>query len=189
MAELIDTHPVIDDLLDRWRDSLGAAWEPYRGHVYRVYNFAAALLAQDDSLAAYGGVDAALEIIAVADCFHDAGIWLDDSFDYLPPSRRRAAAWLEENGKTDWVESVEAIIEYHHKLTPYRGPHAVLVEPFRKADLVDVSLGTIRAGLPKGFVREVRRAFPNAGFHKLLVRESARWWLRHPLNPAPMMRR
>lgn len=187
---LVREHPVIEEIFELWREPLGAAWEAYRGHVYRVFHFARALIERSgDPLETYGGADTALEIVAIADCFHDVGIWLDHSFDYLPPSRRRATEWLDEHGKSEWVEPVEAIIEYHHKLTGYRGVHAALVEPFRRADLVDVSLGTIRYGVPKDIVRDVRRAFPNAGFHKLLVKESTRWFFRHPLNPMPMMRR
>jgi hypothetical protein len=40
------------------------------------------------------------------------------------------------------------VIAEHHRLTPYKGPHAHLAEPFHKADLIDVSQGLIRAGLP-----------------------------------------
>ena len=189
MNKPIKNNSTIEAIFESWDERLGNARSPYLGHVYRVFNFTAILLEQSAGLDDYGGRDAALEIIAIADCFHDVGIWLDNSFDYLLPSSGHAVAWLEENGKPEWIEPVEAIIEYHHKLTPYRGPHAELVEPFRKADLVDVSLGTMRAGLSKAFVREVRAAFPNAGFHKLLLKESTRWFLRHPFNPAPMMRR
>jgi len=62
------------------------------------------------------------------------------------------------------------MIRLHHKLTRcVEGPDS-LPEAFRRADLVDLSLGTIRFGLPRSFVRGVRDAFPNAGFHASLAR-------------------
>ncbi|MBV2092751.1 MAG: hypothetical protein KUF72_17880, partial [Candidatus Thiodiazotropha sp. (ex Ctena orbiculata)] len=63
-----------------------------------------------------------------------------------------------------------------------------LVEVFRQGDLVDFSLGLLRFGIAKSTVQEVRAAFPNAGFHAALARRAGRWFLRHPLNPLPMMK-
>lgn len=65
---------------------------------------------------------------------------------------------------------------------------AALVDAFRRADLVDVSLGLMRSGLPRSFVRDVRRAFPNAGFHRRLLALGAQRARSHPLSPLPMLR-
>lgn len=62
------------------------------------------------------------------------------------------------------------------------------LEPFRRADWIDVSLGALRFGLPADHVAETRRAWPNAGFHRLLGRLTLRRLAGHPLSPLPMMK-
>ena len=62
------------------------------------------------------------------------------------------------------------------------------VETFRRADWIDVSNGMLRFGLPRAVVREVRRTFPDAGFHRRLLQLTLRRFRRHPLSPLPMMR-
>jgi len=79
------------------------------------------------------------------------------------------------------------IILWHHKLRHYKGQFASTVERFRRADLIDVSLGTIRFGVPRTYVRAVKQSFPNAGFHKRLILLTGRQLLRNPLNPLPMI--
>jgi hypothetical protein len=80
------------------------------------------------------------------------------------------------------------MISQHHKVTPYRGEDAGLVEAFRRADWADVSHGAIAPGLPRQLLREVFAAFPNQGFHKRLAQLSCSRLLSHPLSPLPMMR-
>lgn len=128
------------------------------------------------------------EAVAVAAAFHDLGIWTDATFDYLAPSVRLAADHLARTGGEALLPEVTALIVEHHKLRAYRGPHAANVERFRRADLVDLSLGTIRFGLAPEFVGAVRAAFPNAGFHARLLQLTARQLLRTPWRPLPMMR-
>lgn len=81
------------------------------------------------------------------------------------------------------------VVAEHHRLTPYRGAHATLAEPFRRADLVDVSQGLLRAGLPSDFVAAVRRTFDVGSFFTraipLMVVRNLR---AHPLDPLPHMR-
>jgi hypothetical protein len=126
--------------------------------------------------------------IEIAACFHDIGIWTDNTLDYLPPSVPPARAWLEERGLAHWGDEIEQMILDHHKLRPVTDGISPLVELFRRGDLVDFSRGLVTFGLPRASVREVMRAFPNAGFHRMLMRRLARWVVRHPLNPAPMMK-
>ncbi len=167
---MIDRHPLVEDVLGTWRTAIGADFAGYRGHVYRVLNLCHALAPDADD-----------ERRAVAAAFHDLGIWSDGTFDYLAPSAARAAAYLARPDDT-----VERAIALHHKLLPCRD--GGLVEAFRRADLIDVSLGIVRFGLPRAFVREVRTTFPNCGFHATLCRLIARQLVRHPLRPLPMMR-
>lgn len=170
---------LLDELLERHRAELGADFTAYRNHCSRVVNFCAALSSAEEE---------PLRKMAIAAAFHDLGIWTDHTFDYLPPSERLAADYLAAEGKPEWTAEVTAMIGQHHKLTPYRQEPAALVEAFRKADLVDVSLGLVRHGLPKAFVKEVLAAFPNAGFHQRLVQLFAQRLRTKPWSPAPMMR-
>ena len=55
--------------------------------------------------------------------------------------------------------------ECWHKIRPYHGPSAPLVEATRKADWIDVTFGVLTFGLPRKYVREVDRAFPLDGFY------------------------
>lgn len=179
MADIESCIPLLEEILEGWRAKTGADHDAYRNHLYRMVHFCFALhpCAGDDR-----------DKIVIAACFHDIGIWSDGTLDYLPPSSRRAAEYLERSGRAAWIEEVTLMIDMHHKLRRYDGPHAALVEAFRRADLVDVSLGSIRMGLPRDFVKSVQAAFPDAGFHRRLLELGGAWFLRHPLNPLPFVR-
>jgi len=78
------------------------------------------------------------------------------------------------------------VVAEHHRMTPYRGAHAPLVEAFRRADLVDVSQGAIRGGLPRAYVREVRAAFDVGNFFtKVVPLAVAKRLVTHPWDPMP----
>lgn len=166
--------PLIDEILDDWRAELGPDRDAYRNHVQRVFH-----------LTRHRAPDADPRTLAVAAAFHDLGIWSDRTFDYLEPSVARAAGWLRDRGEESRHEAVAATIRNHHKLTAYRGPHAPLVEAFRRADLADVSMGLIAAG---PLYRGLRRQFPYCGFHRRLLQLGRAQLLRHPLRPLPMLR-
>jgi hypothetical protein len=101
---------------------------------------------------------------------------------------RLAQAHLAGLGREHLGPEVAALISEHHKLRPFTGAYAATVEAFRRADLVDLSLGLLRGGLPASFVHAVKAAFPNAGFHRRLVQLTARQFLRTPWRPLPMLR-
>jgi hypothetical protein len=165
------TIPLIDELLAD--DELAG----YRNHVYRMVNFCFA----------QGEFDAEQkEKIVIAGCFHDLGIWSADTFDYLPPSIALANDYLSKSGKEAWRSEISTMIDLHHRIR--RVKDDALVEAFRRADLVDFSLGLFKCGVPRGYVREVQRRFPNDGFHKQLLRRACSWTLRHPLNPVPVLK-
>lgn len=167
---------LVEKILRPWHSDLGNDLRPYRNHVYRVIHFSLALRVSDDE---------ERRKVIIATCFHDLGIWSGQTFDYLPPSLAAARDYLRQNGLDQWSAEVELMIDQHHKLRPFRDNRFPLVELLRRADLIDVSLGIRRFGLPRGYVKQVRQTFPNAGFHERLVRLV---WdgLRHrPLNPLP----
>lgn len=177
--ELESRIALLDEILELWASRLGSDRVPYTNHVYRVLNFCFALRPPTD--------DERRKLI-IAGAFHDLGIWSDGTLDYLPPSVGLARRYLAEHGLGDWSEEVARVIDLHHRVRAFRDPRWPLVEPFRRADLVDVSMGRLAAGLPRSYVREVQAAFPNAGFHRRLVALGARWIPRHPLRPAPFVR-
>ena len=78
---LITHHPIVEALMSNWHEALGKDFQAYRHHVYRVLNYCAALQPLDPRQ---------LDQVAIAACFHDVGIWLDHTFDYLGPSAKRA---------------------------------------------------------------------------------------------------
>jgi hypothetical protein len=168
--------PLAEEILDAWRPVLGDDFAGYRGHVYRTLNLCRALAP---------GLDGAR--VAVTAAFHDLGLWPERTLDYLPGSVGRARDWLERTGRPTWAAEIGAAIALHHKVTPDRGAHAALVEPFRRADLVDVSRGLYRAGLPRAFLGELFAAFPDAGFRPRIARLALGWALRHPLRPFPVL--
>lgn len=173
------TFPLAEQIIQSFASDLGADLPAYRNHVCRVLNYFAALTDAQGPLP---------EAVLIAAAFHDIGIWTDQTFDYLQPSVRRAKAYLAERGLTHLEAEVEAVIVEHHKIRRYRAAHAASVEAYRQADLVDVSLGLIRFGIPASFIRSVQAAFPNAGFHQHLLALTARQLCRTPLRPLPMMR-
>ena len=170
---------VLDRVLDEYATNLGGDFVGYRNHTYRVANLCFALSS---------GHPERIEKIAIAAAFHDVGIWTDGTFDYLPPSIRLATAYLERSDRGAWVPEISEIILQHHKLSSYRKNQSWLVEPFRRADLVDVTGGLFRFGLPRSFVGELFREWPSAGFHKGLVRLELARLRTNPFNPLPMVR-
>ncbi len=178
MLEIRESFPLVDDVLDTFAPVIGADFVGYRNHVLRVLNYYCALAA----------APRVPEPVLIAAAFHDVGIWTDGTFDYLEPSIRRAVAYNTATRAERLNDEVRAIIAAHHKLRRYRAQHADTVECFRRADLIDVSLGTVRCGLPAAFIRELRTALPSAGFHSGLVARAWRQFLRSPLRPLPMLR-
>lgn len=169
--------PLADEILGEWENEIGKDFAGYKNHVYRMINFC---------FARHDFSKQEREKIIIAGCFHDLGIWSDKTFDYLPPSILLAKNYLRENNLEHWSSEIELMIGEHHKLGKYA--ENKLVEVFRKGDLIDFSLGFVKCGLPKSYVKSVKNQFPNAGFHKRLVKLAGGWFCRHPLNPLPVVK-
>ncbi|HEX6861355.1 MAG TPA: hypothetical protein VF414_00985 [Thermoanaerobaculia bacterium] len=168
----------LDELLQAHAAVLGRDLTAYRNHTYRVVNLCAAFSSREPE---------PLHKMAIAAAFHDLGIWTDGTFDYLQPSIRLAGAHLAQSGRAQWTPEITAMIREHHKISAWRGNPDWLVEPFRRADWVDVS--RVRTfGLPRSLLREIFATWPNAGFHKRLVQLELRRLRTHPWNPLPMVR-
>lgn len=171
--------PISDDILTSFALAIGADLQGYRNHVYRMLNFYCALRGIEDQ---------PTEAVQIAAAFHDLGIWTDNTLDYLPPSVRLATDYLDSRQRGELKDEVSALILEHHKVRSYHSAYALTVEPFRQADLIDVSHGVVRFGLPRPFIKTMQAAFPDHGFHGTLIKLSARQFLRSPLHPLPMFR-
>jgi len=171
--------PLVEEILGSYRDVIGADLQAYRNHVYRVINLCF-------SFGIFGSEDR--EKIQVAAAFHDIGIWTAGTLDYLDPSETAAAAYLRNRGRENWVPEVVEMIEMHHGIRSRTGAAFPLVEPFRRADIADFSLGIVSMGSSRALITRLKAEFPNAGFHKRLVQLGGKWLMRHPLNPLPMFR-
>lgn len=168
--------PLTEEIITSFSGELAGDFSAYLNHVCRELNFFLAL----------SGFSSPPTAVLVAAAFHDLGIWTHHTFDYLLPSMELASAYLAKEGLGELEPEVRTIIHEHHKVFPYAGPLSLSAETFRKADLVDLSFGIIRFGLPFHFVRSVLTAFPNAGFHRRLALLTARQLARNPLRPLPM---
>ncbi|MGN2640475.1 hypothetical protein ACWEKT_31355 [Nocardia takedensis] len=172
-------------ILNQWSGQLAGDHTGYLHHAIRVVRVADLLHLRA------GGADEDLPSgrpeFVVAAAFHDLGIWSDGTWDYLPPSVARARQWLVDTGHEERIPLVTTMIDEHHKLRSAGDPLSA-VELFRKADAVDFSVGAVSFGLPRREYRALRREFPEAGFHRTLVRVASRNLLRHPLRPAPMVK-
>jgi hypothetical protein len=169
----------LDAILNAHAIELAGDFVAYRNHAYRVANLCLALSPH--------GPDT-LEKIAIASAFHDLGIWTNRTFDYLQPSASLATAYLSDLGKASWTQEITEMVFEHHKILRYRREPRSLVEPFRRADWVDVSRGLVTFGLSRALLREIFAVWPSAGFHKRLVQLEFTRLRTHPWNPLPMIR-
>jgi len=184
LPEIETSNVFLEQLFAPWREIIGNDYPGYRNHVYRMVQCCWAIsmtrgqaLSKEDK-----------QKTMIAAVFHDIGIWTDHTVDYIGPSIPPAVAYLQASGLDAWEEEISLMISEHHKLRRYTGEHAHLVELFRQADLVDFSLGMVKNGLPKHYIAALKQALPNAGFHKGLLIKGSKWFVRHPFNPAPMMK-
>ncbi len=179
MIQTTPAYVLLDELLEPWRSLLGDDFEGYRNHCHRVMSYCFTLFAASPE---------EQQKVAIAVCFHDLGLWTQNTLDYLPPSLLAAQDCLEQRNLAAWADEICAMIDNHHRLRTLRKPTYPLAEVFRQADLVDFSLGLVKCGISPARVREVQQAYPNAGFHRMLMKRAGAWFVRHPLNPAPMMK-
>ncbi|MBA4216916.1 MAG: HD domain-containing protein [Proteobacteria bacterium] len=178
--EITTDLPRLDAILAVWADRLGPDAQGYGNHCRRMLQFCFALAGPLSPRQR--------ELLQVAAAFHDLGIWSDHTVDYIPPSVREARAYALANGFAAEAEEIALMVGTHHQVRADQVPQFPLVEVFRRADLVDFSLGLVRQGLPRAFIRAVKLTWPNAGFHRLLMRLTWRQLKAEPLRPLPMMK-
>ncbi len=172
------TYQIIEILLLEFKPVINDDYERYRNHVYRVFLNCLLLDSEETNREKY----------AIASVYHDIGIWTNHTFDYLEPSINQMKSYLSEIGRPDWIEVISLMIYWHHKKNAYKGTHESLVENFRKADWIDVSLGFVTFNADKKHIQENKIEFPNHGFHWFLIKATIKNFFRHPLNPLPMFK-
>ena len=171
-------HEVADELFDRYGPTFGAELPIYRGHVQRVIGLVGL---QVDVPAERAGP------LGLAAFFHDAGLWFDGTWDYLPPSIRRATAALDPTDR-EHAGLVAAIIDEHHRLRPARHPDP-LVEAVRRADLTDITAGLVPSPrVSRAGYRALAAEYPVRGLRPMLLRAFGRGLRESPLHPAPMIK-
>jgi hypothetical protein len=174
--------PLVEQILSPWQERIGADYVGYKNHVYRMLHCCFALTACSDE---------DRKKLMIAACHHDIGIWSDHTVDYLPPSIREATHYLSIHQLSHWEEEITLLIDLHHKIRAIKGSVADkyrLLEIFRRADLADFSLGLILGDVPAEFMKRLKQEFPNAGFHKMLMKAAGGWFAHHPLSPPPFMK-
>lgn len=170
---------VIEDVLSQYEYTLGKDFEKYRNHVYRVYNICISLDTRT----------AAQDKYAIAAAFHDIGIWTEKDFDYLEPSIALAHNYLLQVHKVEWNEEIELMIDMHHKRSSYKGIHEDTVEVFRKADWIDVTKSKKSFGFDTNTYKMIVTNFPLLGFHKFLILQTIKNFIKSPFNPLPMFKK
>lgn len=168
----------VDEGLKPYGELLGSDHIAYRNHCARVLHAFASLV--DD--------ETAMRQAAVATIYHDLGIWTDHTLEYLEPSADMARDAVMELGEPGWVDPVVGMVLWHHKLRAYTGPHAEVIDPYRRADSADVMLGLVSYGIDRAVLQAGRRRFANAGFHKRLLQLGGQRFLKKPWSPLPMFR-
>jgi hypothetical protein len=177
----IASHPLIDEILEEhrdWSEGHDAGWAGYRNHAQRVFVFARQLVEPRPDAA---------EKMAIAAAFHDLAVFR--TVDYLIPNLDAMEAWLHAHGRAEWHREIGLAMTLHHRVRRYRGDAAWLVEPMRRADWVECTLGVMPSGIPRGLVRRSQRAFPmGRDFISYAAMQIATHAITHPLNPLPFWR-
>uniref|UniRef100_A0A7S1UEL7 HD domain-containing protein n=1 Tax=Phaeomonas parva TaxID=124430 RepID=A0A7S1UEL7_9STRA len=163
---------VLSAVLGAYDEVIGDDVGPYRGHCLRVLSYAKHFLKEDEAWAD-ADIAAATDVLEAAIAYHDIALWTDGALDYLAPSAAKARSDLAPtaNFTPEQLQAIDDIIMWHHKLTPWEGPNAALVNAVRKADWIDFSGGLTRLGsaVSAGAVRKAVTAIPCGGFHAMLA--------------------
>jgi len=176
---MTNSKQLIEDILDKNRSHLGKDYEKYRNHVHRVFALCMLIDETKENEEKY----------AIASAFHDLGIWTNKTFDYLDPSMTLVSEYLWLSGNSDLIPEIKSMIAMHHKRSSYKGDFKKTVETFRRADWIDVTKGKKLFGLPRSEYVQLKNRYPLAGFHKFLLIQTLKNFLKSPLNPLPMFKK
>lgn len=153
--------PFVEELFARYETLIGRDFPGYRNHVYRTITYAMHFL---------GNAEEHERLVEAVFVYHDIGLWTDHELAYLEPSETLALTDNKKYGLGLDPDLLCGAIHWHHKISPYTGPHREVIEACRKADWIDASKGMLRKDMSRAAIAEVEIAFPNLGFHNTLVR-------------------
>jgi len=159
---------IIEEVLEENNKHLNNHFETYRNHVYRVFELCKKLDDNQENIEKY----------AITSVFHDLGIWSDKTFDYLEPSIVKAKNYLIANGKEQLIDEISLMIDMHHKRSKYKGN-----------DWIDVTKGRMTFNINKDEIKKLNKTYPILGFHKFLLAQTLKQFLKSPLNPLPMFKK
>lgn len=157
---LITSSPGVEEELEKYEDLIGEDYYGYRGHIYRVLSYSMYFLNGDETYRT---------VIEKALVYHDIGLWTDNVLDYLDPSVEVAKKNLQNSFSEEEMQLIDDIIVYHHKITPFEGPHADIVNAVRKADWIDATQGLVHHGMPQKNIQKAYHFIPAAGFYETLA--------------------
>jgi len=184
-ADTASTTDAARACLTKLRELAGGPDTAMERHCLRVYEIVL-------ELGRRRGSEIDQELVLCAAWLHDAGLYpaAATSDTYVLDGRRLAQEVL---APFDWPASRSSLlgdaIERHHELRPQwgRGPE---VELMRRADLIDVSQGLVRFGLPRRWLGELRSRVPPKGMVREIGRLLAIAARERPLTlPAIFLRR
>eukprot|EP01083_Nonionella_stella_P017752 49731_1 len=170
-------------------------YEAYRRHLYRNLNYALYLLDGGNptfrkNRAKY------MELMEVAEVYHDIGLWSGDAVNHVYPSiafmnKQNFTETSNNKYSEDDIELIYDMAKYHHKLTAFSSGdklHDSIVNAFREANFVDLSEGYLKWGIPARIVRKVRETIPDThpGFHDILTRVGKHNYIRTAIEVAKM---
>lgn len=170
---------IIENILNEYKSTIGNDFNKYRNHVYRVFNICLILDDSKQNDTKY----------AIASVFHDLGIWTNTAVNYLEPSIILAQEYLKTINQQNWSDEIGVMINMHHKKSKYVGPYNNSVETFRKADWIDVTLCRKSFGINKVDYQIIVKQYPYLGFHRFLMYQALKNFIKSPLNPLPMFKK
>jgi hypothetical protein len=168
LADDLATSPAERTCLERLRALVGAADGPIERHSVRVF-----LLAE--KLAARSQLEIDRELLLCAAILHDAGLYPGAATRaaYVTDGRHLAERLLTDAGwPAERVRRCGDAVERHHELRP-QWSRGAEVELIRRADLIEVSQGLVRFGVPRARLRELGERVPRTGFVREVVRQLA----------------
>jgi hypothetical protein len=180
MVDIVTESGLIDDILGPHEKGLGVGYNGYRNHCFRMLNIGRYLVPDEPHRD---------DRFAIMAAFHDLPFFLDGNLDYLGTASDWARDYLAAMGRPEWEPEMRLMIDNHHKVRPYTGPSAPMVDAMRKADWIDVTFTKVRFGIPRSFIRDLRATFPlNEAYKGVAMPMIARYAVSHLSRPLPMMR-
>ncbi len=162
--------------LSALRHATGAERGPMELHSRRVLHIA-------EWLAAARGWNADREVLACAALLHDIGLY-DEWWSgraYVVDSRRAGEQILASRWSSDRLDRCLAAIEFHHAVGEVHR-HGEEAELIRSADLVDITAGLVRSGLPRARLRVLFGELPRTGFPAHMAGLIARRSVQRPTS-------